>query len=309
MYEQDHTLPASRRPNPLLTVAAWELRRLAVQRRTWGSAATVFLFFVIAIALKHSWGRPVVDGRVGETITIVGTSTIGLPYLIIELLLALFGLILPFVTTDAIARDVSQRLHEVLMATPVPSGAYVWGRYLAILLASLGLSLVMLGAVLITCPLLHLVLPGYPAPDISLIIAVWLLAVVPATILVSSISFALGALWPRLATILKLAVLVSWITLVLMADVLDHGKSWFTAWNPTSYGIVRVNVNQLLQVYQAAASGIADSAQRAQIALAQQMRPLELWPWVLPHLLLLALALILVAATAARFDRFSEILS
>jgi ABC-type transport system involved in multi-copper enzyme maturation permease subunit len=229
----------------VLDVLAWELRRLRASRSSWAFAAAAFGFCVALIALKHSWGRPVVDGVTGESIEILGTTSVGVLYMMIAGVLTLFALFLPFVATDAVAHDYRQRVHELVMATPVSSGAYVWGRYLACLLASIGLDMLLLAAVLLMGSSLHAGQASYPVPDVWLVLGVWALAILPATVVVTSLSFALGTLLPRLAVFAKLLVLLGWISLVFLADVLDHGGTWFTYWNPTSYGIVRVHVDQL----------------------------------------------------------------
>jgi hypothetical protein len=46
----------------------------------------------------------------------------------------LLGLYLPFIAADGVARDVQRRTHELLMASAVPSRAYIWGRFLSSLL-------------------------------------------------------------------------------------------------------------------------------------------------------------------------------
>ena len=38
-----------------------------------------------------------------------------------------FALMLPFVVTEGVAADYKRRVHELLMATPLPGWAYVWG--------------------------------------------------------------------------------------------------------------------------------------------------------------------------------------
>jgi ABC-type transport system involved in multi-copper enzyme maturation permease subunit len=163
----------------VLDVLAWELRRLRASRSSWAFAAAAFVFCVGLIALKHSWGRPVVDGVTGESIEILGTTSIGVLYLMISGVLTLFALCLPFVATDAVAHDYQQRVLELVMATPVSSAAYVWGRYLACLLVSFGLDVLLLVAVLLIGSVLHAGQPSYPLPDVGLVLGVWALAILP----------------------------------------------------------------------------------------------------------------------------------
>jgi ABC-type transport system involved in multi-copper enzyme maturation permease subunit len=292
----------------IAAVIAWELRRLRANRMSWALGAAVFVFCLGLTALKHSWGRPVVDGVTGESIEILGTTAVGLPYLMISGLLTLFALFLPFVATEAVARDYQVGLHELLMTTPVSSAAYVWGRYLACLSVSLVLDLALLLAVVVMGVVLHVGQQIYPVPDIGLALGIWIVGIVPATVVVSSVSFGVGTLFVRRAVFVKLAALLSWASMVFLVDVVDHGGTWFTYWNPTSYGIVRVNVDSFLQTYLGAVSGVAEASQRMAIGLQLQQRQPDLWPWVPPHLVLVIASLVLVGAVAGRFGRFRQCL-
>jgi ABC-type transport system involved in multi-copper enzyme maturation permease subunit len=296
------------RPSPLLTVLTWEVRRLASNYINWGIPLAFLGFCLALIYFKHSWGRPVVDGRVGETILIVGTSAIGLPYQIVDGLLVFLGMLLPFVATEAVARDHRAGVHELLMACAVPSWAYVCGRYLAGLIVSLGLALIALVAVLMTSPFLHLTLAGYPAPDFGLIFTIWAVAVLPATILLTSLGFTLGTLWPRLASIIKIVIMIGWVAILFGADVFDHGGTWLTYWSPTGYGIVRVNVDRFLKNYQALVPSVPDVNQHARLALQLQQQLPDLQPWLFPHAVLVVLGIALVALAALRFQRFRNVM-
>ena len=90
-------------------------------------------------------------------------------------------------------------------------------------------------------------------------------------------SFGVGTLFPRRAVLVKLGALLTWISIVFLVDVVDHGGTWFTYWNPTSYGIVRVNVDSFLQAYLVAVSGVAEAGQRMAIGLQLQQRQPDLW--------------------------------
>ena len=292
----------------LRAVIGWELRRLRAARWNW--VFPLLLWFVCAtlIWFKHSWGRPVVDGRGGATVVIIGTSTVGLPYLIIFSVLVIFGLVLPFATASGIAHDYEQRIHEMVMSTAIPTWVYVWGRYVASVLIAIGLALVALAAILVMAPLLVIIEPGYPWPNIGLILAIWAIAVFPATIVVTSLSFLLGTLWPRRATIMKLVTVVIWVVLVFTPDVFDHGGTWFTYWNPTSYGIVRVHVDRFLQAYQAQIQSGIDTTAHVELALHLQQQPLALAPWIVSHTITVGISFLLIVAMAYRFDRFRRVL-
>ena len=94
------------------------------------------------------------------------------------------------------------------MTTALPSWAYVWGRYLVGLLMSLGLATLLLVGILGTGIVLHLTVAGYPAPVIGITLLLWVGMVVPATMLVSSLSFAVVTLFPRLCILVKIVILV-----------------------------------------------------------------------------------------------------
>ena len=100
-------------------------------------------------------------------------------------------------------RDLHRRTHELLLTTALPTWAYVWGRYLVGLVMSLGLAVLLLVAILGMGGLLHLTVTDYPAPQIGTVLLLWVGMVLPATILVSSLGFALGTLLPRLSTLIK----------------------------------------------------------------------------------------------------------
>ena len=55
----------------------------------------------------------------------------------------LLALLLPLLSSAGVAHDVKHRTHELLMTTPVPTWAYIIGRYLFYLLASVGLALIL----------------------------------------------------------------------------------------------------------------------------------------------------------------------
>jgi ABC-type transport system involved in multi-copper enzyme maturation permease subunit len=287
----------------LLTVVRWELRRLVADRATWLVVAFAVALCLGVAWIKHSWGRPVVDGVAGEMILIIGTTRVGLPYLMIEGLFVLFGPLIPFVATDGVAHDYRQRTDDLVLVTPVSTNAFVWGRYLAVLLVCLLMDLVLLGSVFVVGPLLHALDSRFPLPDEWLGVGVWMIAIVPGTIVIASVSFALGTAWPHLAGSLKLLPVVLWIGLVFLSDVVDHGGTWFTAFNPTSHGIVRVEVDQFLAAYQMAVTGVTDPTSRAETALLLQQTAPNLGLWVAPHLVLVGASFLLVAWTATRFGR------
>src|SRR4051812_48757849 len=128
-------------PNPLASVVAWELRRIAASRSTWLLAGLAFLFFVlIVLLLKDSlvlvYGEPqIANGIIArpDTVRVSGISAWGMAITMPKYLLLVLGMLLPFIAVDGVARDFRRRAHEILMATRVPTWAYVVGRYIAVL--------------------------------------------------------------------------------------------------------------------------------------------------------------------------------
>src|SRR5215469_13098977 len=103
---------AIRRPQPLLGVLRWELRRFRASRLFWVQALGFF-----CLTLFVTW-----LGRAPEGFSVGNGQTV--------------------------TRDLQRRTHELLMTTALPTRAYVWGRYLMGLLISLSLAILMLLAIL-----------------------------------------------------------------------------------------------------------------------------------------------------------------
>jgi len=294
------TLHAGQRP--VRSVLSWELRRLVASRSTLVIAACTQLFFVLILLFKHSWSSNVETARggtsvVSETLFMPGSSPRGMLHEVIFVTLLLFGMFLPFVAADGVARDFRQRVHELLMTTQIPSAAYVLGRYLATMLLGLLLSLELLFAVYGVDVALHLSVHGYPMPVLSTLLYIWALAVVPATVLVASLSFMLGTLWPKLANIMKLAVLLGWIGIFIYGQSLTN-SAWSTLymhWDPTSYPMdvawsIRVDPN-------------------APPSPAQLFRLPPLHAFVLPHIGLVLIGFSLAAMAAFGFRRFRDVVA
>ena len=298
------------RPHPLLSVMAWELRRFRASRLFWLQALGFFCFLLFL-----TWGQGMPDhflhvkGSVVISGFVAGTSAWGL-LLTLPLALVLLVLLLPFITADGVTRDLSRRTHELLMTTALPTWAYVWGRYLVGLLMSLGLALLMLTSILGMGWLQHLTVPAYPLPQISAVLLLWVGMVVPAVILVSSLSFALGTLLPRHSTLIKVVILVAWI---MGAVVLPTGFSnttppaWYVNWDPTS----AVTALGLLSPYSFdnAAMKATSEAQFQQIFLTMENKLPDLAYWFAPHLLLAGFSLALVLIAALAFKRSRAVLS
>ena len=299
------------RPHPLLAVLTWELRRFRASRLFWLQALGFFVLLLFVMWL----------GREPSTFTfqftsstpplygfVAGTSAWGLLHFLPTGLVLLLGLLLPFVNADSVTRDLQRRTHELLMTTALPSRAYVWGRYLMGLLVSLGLALLLLFAILGMGLLLHLTIPDYPAPEIGNLLLLWVGMVVPATILLSSVSFALGTLFPRQSTLVKIGILLVWfVGAILLPSGLGDTTSppaWYRAWDPTSAATARGMLLQYTADFQTQTAHPTSAAQFQQALLTLENRLYNLGTWLAPHLLLAGLSLLLVVLAAFSFQRF-----
>jgi ABC-type transport system involved in multi-copper enzyme maturation permease subunit len=224
--------------------------------------------------------------------------------------LMLLGMLLPFVNADGVTRDRSRRTHELLLATALPTWAYVWGRYLAGLVLSLGLALLMLASTLGMSGLLHLTVTDYPLPQTGAVLLLWVGMVFPATILVSSFGFALSTLLPRLATLVKVVILVGWIVGALVIPrVLSNNPTlpaWYVNWDPTS-GITTLGLLTSYSIH--LSPSITSEAQLQQFVLSMENKMPDLAGWFVPHLLLAGFSLLLVLIAAFAFKRIRDMLN
>jgi len=301
---------ATERTPPLLPVLIWELRRVLASRLFWFQALGFFCFqLFLTWALHASEGFDTVSNNVQLYASIAGTSARGLLHTL-PLVLVMLVLLLPFVTADGVTRDLSRRTHELLMTTALPTWAYVWGRYLAGLLISLGLALLLLASILGMGMLLHLTVADYPLPQIGAVLFLWVGMVLPATILVSSFGFALSTLLPRLSTLVKVVILVAWIVGAL---VIPRGlgntttpPSWYVNWDPTS-GITALGLLPAYAIH--LGPSITSEAQLQQLILSMENKMPDLAGWFAPHLLLAGFSLLLVLMAALAFKRSRDVLT
>jgi ABC-type transport system involved in multi-copper enzyme maturation permease subunit len=306
------------RPHPLARVMAWEFRRFGASRLFWYQALGLFGFLLLltwALRSPENIDAVEVGNRGGGGVPlsgfVAGTSAGGLLHTLPTVLIVLV-LLLPFVTADGVTRDLNRRTHELLMTTPLPTWAYVWGRYLAGLVISLGLALLLLVSLLGLGWLLHLTIADYPAPEIGTVLLLWTGIVLPATILVSSFGFALSTLLPRLSTLIKAVVMVAWIVGALVIPLSMHGDSappppsWYVNWDPTS----GITARGLLSAYAIHPNPTnMNEMQFQQFILSVENKVPDLAGWFAPHLLLAGVSLLLVLVAALAFKRSRDTLS
>jgi ABC-type transport system involved in multi-copper enzyme maturation permease subunit len=308
----DQQTRAIGRPSPLLSVMVWEFRRLLASRLFWFQALGLFGLLLLITWASHApdhFSTQNVQG--GELLSgfIAGTSAWGLLRTLPTVLVVLV-LLLPFVTADGVTRDLNRRTHELLMTTALPTWAYVWGRYLAGLVMSLGLALLLLVSILGMGLLLHLTDPAYPLPQIGAVLLLWVGMVLPATVLVSSFGFAFSTLLPRLSTLVKVVILVAWLVGALVLPLglgnTTPPPAWYVNWDPTS-GITALG---LLPSYSInLGPTITNEAQLQQLVLTVENKMPDIAGWFAPHLLLAGCSLALVLVAALTFKRSRETLS
>ena len=295
---------------PLTRVVTWELRRFLASRLFWFQALGFWGFLLLIIwALHASDQTGTVAGSEQLSASVAGTSARGL-LLTLPTYLIILALLLPFVTADGVTRDLNRRTHELLMTASVPTWAYVWGRYLAGLVMSLGLALLLLASILGMGWLLHLTVTDYPAPEIGSVLLLWVGMVLSATILVSSLGFALSTLLPRLSTLVKVVIMVAWIVGALVIP-LGLGETtlpptWYVNWDPTS----GITARGLLPSYSLnLGPTITSEAQLQQLILTVENKVPDLAGWFVPHLLLAGFSLVLVLIAAFAFKRSRDVLN
>jgi hypothetical protein len=321
---------AVRRPNPLLAVTRWELDRALTNRATWIIAALLFVLclllleysdlrqmFAVSATIAPS-GAPVqrvVQGALTRN-TFWGLAVL-LPITLLE-----FGLFLPFVTTDGVSLDLRRRTHELIMTTALPSWAYVWGRYVAVTIIALGLAMEYLLALLIVDVGLHLTQADvYPAIDLPGTVAIWVVLVLPATLLLGSLSFALGVVLPRQSNVIKAGVVFVWFLFgtVLPAFFYDQVRyaptflqgqqpSWWTAyetWEPTGIAAGQLFLHQFVQRLYAIVSDptLSGQAVQSQTHTLESQAP-DLSSYIGPHLIWVVVSLAAVIGASLAFRRF-----
>lgn len=307
------------RPSPLLAVIAWELRRKKASRATWLGALAFFTFFLFIAWLMREISL-VNYTFLEKSVTVSGGSAWGAARTIPRVMLLAFGLFLPFLSADLVARDLKRRTHGILMPTAIPGWAYVWGRYLAGLLISLGVAMLMLPA-MVAVGLATSALAGSATPDIIAILTIWGISVLPVTVLVTGLSFALGTLLPRYSNVVKIVVLTAWFSGMYFGFLLED-QSWYTYWNPTSRGMSYVIEGEYHQELLALvrSRGLAtnadeqdfmlsvrnaDDMQRYQQSVRDvEQRPPDVSAWLVPQLAWTALGLLSVMPAGVFFRRF-----
>lgn len=308
---------------PMLRVMSWELRRFFASRLFWLQALGFFSFCLVMtwvmhapesfgfglVASAHGAASPGKGGAASLSGFVAGTSARGLLHAL-PLFLMVLVLFLPFIAVDGVTRDVHRRTHELILTTAVPSRAYVWGRYLISELMSLGLALLLLIAIYGMGWLLHFSIAGYPPPHIGSMLILWAGIVLSATILVTSIGFACGTLYPSKSTLIKVVIMAIWIFVAVASFGSGSQKppAWAMNWDPTSGTTTNGLLNASSLNLGSLGQRLTSEAQLQHALLAFENRLPALSGWYGPHLLLAGLSLVLVVFTALAFKRSHEVL-
>jgi hypothetical protein len=278
--------------NKVWIIAGWELKHISSNRFNLILGGAAFCFFTGLLWVRNQWGE------------VLGTTILGQMAELVYDLLLIMGILLPFLAADRVAHDYHERIHELLMSTAVPTRLYVLGRYLATLAISLSLAVIMLMAQLIANLAFPLFDSHFPMANPGFTLVLWIRIALPASILVGSLCFCLGTLFPRFTAVPKLGICLAWIILALDTDPTD--LSWRVYWNPTGAGMITQIVNQYQVSVQRAMQNVTGPAAMAGVTLRLQQIMPDLHPWSGPFLALVAMGLLLGLLTAFGFRRFSQ---
>jgi ABC-type transport system involved in multi-copper enzyme maturation permease subunit len=232
------------RSKPLWDVAGWEARRLVASPYTWLVVLAVFGIFSLIMASRVGWSTwGFGDGIVNLQADIPYGSVMSIYYdLPFDLIFPLV-LVVVFLVSDGVARDWHRRTHELVMATALPTWAYVWGRYLVVTALSLFFAFEMLAAIVFLITIEHTSIGGadYPAAQIGPVLAPWAAMVLPATIFAGGLGFALGTLLFQHTTYVKLAIALGWFMWLIALPGIVQGNpdvpEWLLRWEPTYVGL------------------------------------------------------------------------
>jgi ABC-type transport system involved in multi-copper enzyme maturation permease subunit len=298
------------RTNPLVSVLVWDLRRFLTGRRFWLQGLGFFCFVLL---LTWAQSRSFVFSIRSASGFVAGTSAWGL-LLSLPTIVLLLVLFLPFVNADGVSRDLQRGTHELLMMTPLPTWAYVWGRYLIGLFISLGLAVMLLAALLGVGEVLHWTTAAYPSPQVGTVLLLWAGMVVPATVVVSSLSFALGTLFPRHSTLVKIGILVAWVVGAEVIPLMlyfplgpNHLPTWYSSWDPTSALTGLVMFAQYNSDAHQQSSAITNTAQFQHLLNTIANKVPDISPWLAPHWIEALLSFSLVVVATFAFRRFRAV--
>ncbi len=185
------------------------------------------------------------------------------------------------------------------------------------LLLGLAVAVLMLGGLIIMGVLLALDLPlnqykdisieafhHYPQPNLGALFLVWLSMVLPALLVVYSLSFGLVTLMPKRAGLVKAFCVFSWILggfyWIFLGDNADFAEWHLNYLQMTGklHHLYQSDYNQT--IFQTADT---NAEIRFQIANQIEQKLYDIWTWQFPHLIYIGLSLALVGYLAVRYQR------
>jgi ABC-type Na+ efflux pump permease subunit len=287
-----------------VATAGWELRRLVSSWTNIGLALCALGLSGGLVLFKHTWFVPVeaASGR-ALPMTVLGSTGLGTLYEVTTSL-AFFGMVVIFIAADGVAHDHRHRVHEILMASPIGSFAYVLGRFAAVLAVCAGLSVLVALSIVSANQMIHGSQPDYPPSNLSALATDWAVIVLPSVAAITGLSFMAATLKPTLATAIKLGSVLAWFALSVVVDV-GHGFAWLGYWLPGGMGELKVVPNAVAAQY---AALVGAGLPTAQLEMQAQQAVPNLWPWVGPHIGMTVIAIGLALFAAWRFKRYRDAL-
>jgi hypothetical protein len=306
-------------PNALLNVIVWELRYCMARRTNLMFFGEYVFFLLFYLLTKAQTDLNVFYYEPYSGVAVDGFSVLGI-LMASWLWILLLGVFQLLMVTDLVAHDLAARAHELVMSTPTPTWAYIWGRYLAGVCIGLAMSLVLLVAVPLVGYAMHAGLPlgqyqhvpgyaqlGYPAPNIGLIMGVWALFVLPTILLLTAIGFVAGTLLPKYGNVLKLLLGLVWAVYMFFGTKVFGISSVTANWELTTGALQGVLVKQAQTLYHSSVNGGTSMIQRVHIVRGIEQRMPDMLPWILPHVLYAGIALLCVYYLARSFQRFAGV--
>lgn len=284
----------SGRTSLIWKVTRWELQRAAQLKINWLLPLAV-LVGTVGVTLWRREPRTLDGGLVVTATTDWGTV------MIVPLCMRMLTLLIPFMLPRLVTQDYRLRTHELIMATPVSTSAYIWGRYLSLLIICLSLALLVLGAVTGTLFYLHVAEPtNFPTPDYLTILQLWAIAGLPGLLLVSSICFAFYILVPGLFNFIIVPIVFFWALSIANSFV----PLEFAGWDPTASSAVLVMFQDYFSSYTATLQSSANAGQAGQVLKTIAGQSPNLSFIVLPSLVYLGATIISIVSTTVLFEWF-----
>jgi len=198
--------------------------------------------------------------------------------------------------------------------------AYIWGRYLA----GVGIGLLMSLVLLISVPLvgfaMHAGLPlhqfqsvpgyhelGYPTPDLGVIVAIWAVFALPTIILLTTIGFVIGTLFPKHGNAVRILLCIGWLAYMFFASNIFTLNSAAANWELSTGAVQKVLVKQAQTLYHTSMNSDVSLMQRVHIVRAIEQKIPDMLPWILPHMLYACIGLVCVFYVARSFRRFAGV--